>query len=110
MNAHERKSYPRAFAFIRGYISAHQTSGYVLPLTANNPVHLVFQTKFQFLQPMLFQLLFRSEVRLGFQSLKLRMILRVLLGQMPEFFVRFHQVRLEFILRVLHQGSVSFVK
>jgi hypothetical protein len=30
-------------------------SGDVLrPVTANNPVHLVFQTKFQFLQPMLF--------------------------------------------------------
>jgi hypothetical protein len=34
----------------------------------------------------------------------------VLLGQMPEIFVRFHQVRSEFILRVLHQGSVSFMR
>jgi hypothetical protein len=38
------------------------------------------------------------------------MILRVLLGQMPELFVRLHQVRFEFILRVLHQGLVSFVR
>jgi len=73
---------------------AHQMSGDVLcPIPANNAVHLVFQTKFQLLQPMLFQLLFGSKVRLGFYSLKLLVILRMLIGQTTEFFIRFHQMR-----------------
>ena len=89
---------------------AHPISGDVLrPITAEDLVHLVFQLKFDFLQPMLLHFLFGSEMRFGFQGFQLYMEAMVLVRQPPEFLVGLHQVRLQFFLRVLHQGSVSFV-
>ena len=70
-------------------------SGDVLrPITADDLVHLVFQLKFDFLQPMLFHS--SSGVRCDLASkASTARDTRVLLGQPTELIVRLHQVRLQ---------------
>ena len=79
-------------------------------ITADDRVHLVFQLELHFLQPVFLHLFLGGEVRLGFESFQLLMKSGMLLGQLPELLVGLHQVRLQFFLRVLHQGSISFVR
>jgi hypothetical protein len=67
-------------------------------------VHLVFEVKLEFFQPVFFDFVFESEMRLALQGFKLIVIFGVLSGQTAKCFVRLHQVRLQLFLRVLHQG------